>query len=316
MFNSIRKTIASSISALGNAIAPSSINIQVPVGAKSLTYPQVPQHLKDQQETTQSYTGQFHVSHLELLGSTYLKNAVAQLGAWSCLARAFSEYERTFGNKKATPAKFESLVEEFHCWNAAIDYSRQMSDEDIMLAANKIATVRPTKGSEDTDAIIARIRKCSVAELKAQREDAAAKQSAKRSEMLTGFLAAIGHFTGSDMDPSISNSKAAAKAIQTIEWIAKQDWDPSFVAGECLLIEADLKFLESNARKEEETEQGTFVNGTLSSDGMVRNALAEPRRKFGDSSERNNVERPMNPVLNEHDHEAFLEWQAEQHKAA
>ena len=299
--------------ALSAAMAPSSINVQVPAGATSLTHPNIPQHLKDQQEFTTSYAGMFHVSHLELLGSTYLKNAVAQLGAWSCLAKAFGEYERTFGNKKTTPAKFESLVEEFHCWNASIDSERQMSEDDIMLAADKIATVRPTKGSKDTDAIIARIRKCTVAELKAQREEAAAKQSAKRSEMLTGFLAAVSHFSGTDMDPAISNSKAAAKAIQTIEWIAKQDWDPAFVAGECLLIEADIKFLESNARKEEETEPGTFVNGTLSSDGMVRNALAEPHRKFGDISERNNVERPLNPVMNEADVNAFLEWQAAQH---
>lgn len=307
MFNNLRKTIA-------NFISPNTIS--VPAGTRNLGLPPAPKHMLEQQEHTTAYEGQFHVSHLELLGSTYLRNAIAQLGAWSCLAKAFGEYERTFGNKRATPAKFESLVEEFHCWNAAIDSSRQMSDEDIMLAADKIATVRPAKGSKDTDAIIARIRKCTVAELKKQREEAAAKQSAKRSEMLTGFLAAVGHFSGTDLDPSISNSKVAAKAIQTLEWVAtKWKGAPASIAAELLLIEGDIKFLESNARKEEQTDVGTFVNGTLSSDGMVRNALAEPRRKFGDGSERNNVERPMNPVLNELDTKAFLEWQAEQHAA-
>lgn len=305
MFNAIRKSIS-------NFIAPSSINIDVPAGTKSLTIPNAPKHIREQQDNTQQYIGQFHVSHLELLASDYLKNAIAQLGAWSALARAFSMYEKIVGNKRGDESAFEKLVEEFHCWNAATAENKQMDDEAITLAADKIAVVRPPKGSKETDAIIARIRKCTVAELKKQREEKAAKASAARTELLTGFVAALGHFSGTDMDPSIPNAKAAAKAVQTIEWLASQDWSPEFVAGECILIEADLATLERNARKEEETgDGGTFVEGTLTADGLVRNA--KQGRRFGE--ERPDTEVKMTPSIKPEDLAAFQAWQAEQHAA-
>lgn len=307
MFNALRKSIA-------NFINPAQVIINVPAGTTSLTYHAPAKHLTEQVSNTQQYVGQFHVSHLELLSSDYLRNAIAQLGAWSCLARAFSQYEKVVGQKRGDMSAFETLVEEFHCWNSAISEAKQMDDEAIALAADKISVVRPPKGSKETDAIIARIRKCTVAELKAQREEKAAKASAARTELLTGFCQTLGHWSGSDMDPSISNAKAAAKAVQTIEWLASQDWSPEFVAGECLLIEADLATLERNARREEARgDGGTFVDGTLTSDGMVRNALAQPNRKFGD--ERQDKEGILNPVLSAEDAAAFAAWQQEQRAA-
>ena len=305
MFNAIRKTIS-------NFIAPNQINVDVPAGAKSLTYPKIPQHVAEQKEHQTQYIGQFHVSHLELLASDYLKNAIAQLGAWSALARAFSVYEKVVGNKRGDESAFEKLVEEFHCWNAATSESKQMDDEAIALAADKIAVVRPPKGSKETDAIIARIRKCSVAELKKQREEKAAKASAARAELLNGFVAAIGHYSGTDMDPAMPNAKAAAKAVQTIEWLASQDWSPEFVAGECILIEADLATIERNARKEEETGDGdTFIDGTLTADGMVRNA--KEGRRFGE--ERPEYEGKLTSKIKPEDLAAFQAWQAEQNAA-
>ena len=54
----------------------------------------------------------------------------------------------------------------------------------------------------------------------------------------------------------MSAAKAAAKAVQTMEWIAST-WQgsPSAVAAELLLIESDLKTIEYMARKEEEHER-------------------------------------------------------------
>jgi hypothetical protein len=301
LFNSIRKSVST-------FIAPSCIKVDVPAGATSLTIPNLPRHMAEQRPHTTEYSGQFHVDSLELLGSQMLKDAIAQLGAWSALARAFSSYEKAHNNKRANQDEYRSLIEEMHCWNAATSIGKQMGDDDIALALHKISQVKPQKGNKDTDAIIADIRKCSIKELHAKREAAAKEQSAKREELLTAFMAEAVHCTGTDMNPSLPHAKVAMKVVQTLDWIAsKDDWSPEFVAAECLLIRADLATIEQASKKEQNN--STFVEGMLASDGLVRNAIAG--RKYGE--ERNEVERPLNPTISPEDAAAFAEWQAAQH---
>lgn len=189
MFTNVRKALAA-------IIAPKAIVINATQEqlsrARSVTTPAAPKHIINQrQHDQQPMVGDFHVSHLDSLGSNYLKNAIAQLGAWSCLARAFSEYVKVQGKRAADETKLGQLIDELHCWNAAIDSDKQMDEEAILLATDKIAEVKPVKGSPETDAIIARVRKMSVEEVRADREAKAAKQTAERQELILGFTQAV-----------------------------------------------------------------------------------------------------------------------------
>ena len=251
MFNSIRKSLA-------NLIAPASIQISVPAGTKSLTTPtieQVPMHVRTQSERVnrqEIITGKFHLSHLELMNSSYLRDAIAQLGAWSALARTFGEFEKAFNKKNADMSKYQSLLNEFHAWNAATSTEKQMDDETVCLTLDRLADPVVPKGNKDTDVIIARVRGLSVEEVQADRVAKAMKKSAARKDMLKALNSEIWKYDSDDLDPYISSAKVAAKAIQTLEWIAT-NWqgEPAGIAAELLLIEADIKVIEELAKKEE-----------------------------------------------------------------
>ena len=85
------------------------------------------------------------------------------------------------------------------------------------------------------------------------------------------------------MNPSIPSAKAAGKAVQTLEWVAT-NWqgDPAGISAELLLIEADLKKIERMARDAEERSDDPFEQGTLTGDGLIRNA--KQFRRFASSA--------------------------------
>jgi len=314
MFNNLRNKIAAMIAPASSRIINNGKFVVVPEGAKSLTNNDnkvAAKHLDQisRKHDNQPLVGNFHVSHLDELASDYLKNAISNLGAWSCLARAFSEYERVVSGRAQDETKLGSLFDEFHCWNSSMLEDKQMDEEAILIATDKMATTRPVKGSKETDAIIARVRKMSVEEVKADREAKAAKQTAARKELILGFTQAVWCFTSSDLNPSIASAKAAAKAVQTLEWVANSwNGDPAGIAAELLLIERDLGMIEKMARDAEAKGDDTFVDGTLTSDGLVRNAKLS--RKFGE--ERSDSEGKLDKRNTALDVEAFRKWQQDQ----
>ena len=276
--NNLRNIIA-------DAIAPNR-TIKAPAGVKSITIPQAPKHVltqaERQHEQPAKIPGKVRVSQIVDLSSDYLKHALLQYGAWIALAKAFSEYERIAGKRGVSDQKMASFIEEFHSFNSACDASKQMDEESVIITVDRLANVPPQKGSKETDAIIARVRKCSVEELKAQRIKQAEQASARRAELLEGFIAQVWSFTGTDVDPAIDGPKAATKALQTMDYIATQ-WtgNPASIAGELLLVEADIAKLERIAR--EDSDAGTdqrFINGTLTADGMMNQEEVE--RRIGD----------------------------------
>ena len=253
MFNAIRKTIAT-------FIAPKTVTVdatqQQLAAARSVTYTTLPQQHHLMTQADRAYvagrvTGKFSVSDLDLLSSAYLRDSIANYAAWCALAMAFSAYERMAGKKNADATAFGKLVDEFHCWNAALPEGKQMDEEAILLAAEKLCQPRPDRSSDATDAIIARVRKITVAEVKADREAKAKAAAEKRRNLLDGFLAEVWGFTSSDMNPSISGAKAEAKAISTIEFVATS-WqgDGASIAAELLLMEDDIKKLRHIAHQE------------------------------------------------------------------
>ena len=297
MFNSIRKTIAQFIS-------PSAVVINVPKGATSLTVQQLPEHVRTQVQraSTAPMKGDFHVSHLDLLSSTYLKNAISNLGAWGALARGFAAYEQCVARPRADRTRLETAINEFHCWNASLPTEKQMESDEILLTLDKMATTSVPKGDATTDAIIARVRKCSVDELKADRMAVAAKQSAHRQELILGYVAELNNYSDEDFDPSISIVKAAGKVMQTATWVAtKWQGEPVGIASELLLIEADQAIIEAMAKAaDEKTYETSYEPG---------------HRKFGDERNENTRHVQDDVEMKRLDYAAYQAWVADQKSA-
>lgn len=229
---------------------------QVPAGVKSLSYSTSIPTTHAVVDAVQ-YKGSVIAEDLVELNSTYIRNAVAQLGAWTALAKGFNAFLKD-------PKSAEPFVDEFHYWNSITTTEAQMSEEATINTIAKLSQVKPAKGNEQTDAIISRVRKVSVDALKAEREVKAAKDSAKREAGILAFdqmvWATVGHGDG---NYSISGAKAVSKAMDTMMWIANWTGNPDQIAGELLLCESDIANLERVARKEAEREGesiGTFGN--------------------------------------------------------
>lgn len=227
-----------------------------PVGVKSLSYATA-----ERAPTTHAdvdpvqYKGSVTSEDLLDLNSTYIRNAVAQLGAWTALAKGFNAFLKN-------PKDAEVYVDEFHYWNSVTATEGQMNEEATLNTVAKLSQVKPAKGSVETDKIIARVRKISVEAIAAEREAKAAKDTAKREAAILAFDQMIWQSVGhGDGTYSIPGSKAVSKAMDTMMWIANWTGNPDQIAGELLLCEADMAQLEIVARKEEERKgesQGTF----------------------------------------------------------
>ena len=252
--NSIRRAVA-------NAIAPSNVGTiangsgnqlsapqptvqQIPAGVRSFSTPTM---VNPERVTV----GHISLSDLEGFSSLYLRDAIAQLGAWSELAQAFTAYERQYGRKVQDFGQYQKHLESFHAWNAATSTEKQMDDEKVIVTLDKLAEASVPRGNDQTDAIIARVRKCTVDDVRAERIKKAEQKAAARREMLSAIAAEVWKFTGDAIEPTISAAKCEAKAIQTLEWIATS-WqgDPANVAAELLLIEDDLQHIKYAARQE------------------------------------------------------------------
>lgn len=248
--------------AIANAIAPIAVDLpnvgkeQQDNDLSNVRVTKIPANVRTfsspTQNTEQRVTvGHIAVSDLEAFNSMYLRDAVAQLGAWSELAQSFSAYEKQFGKKIPDFSTYQKHLEAFHAWNAATSSEKQMDDEAVCLTLDRLAETTIQRGNKDTDAIIARIRKMSIEDVQAERITKAEQKTAKRKDMLSAIAAEVWQFAGYDLDPTLSASKVEAKAIQTLEWIANT-WqgDPAGIAAELLLIEADLRYIRSQARQE------------------------------------------------------------------
>ena len=254
MFNSIRRAIASFI-----APAAGTINATPAQLAKVQTLT-IPANVGTQRnrsviasQSAEMKNGKFYPEHLELLSSQYLRDAIAGLGAWGSLAKMFNEYAKMQNRRNADPSKYEQAKEEFHIWNAATSIDKQMGEEQVIIALDKIAEVNVPQGNKDTDAIIARVLNKDLATVQADRVTKAAKQTAERKAMLAHLCADVWQYSGEEVDCFLSSAKVASKGIQTLEFIATY-WQgrPEAIAAELLLIESDMKTIEALAQREED----------------------------------------------------------------
>ena len=96
------------------------------------------------------------------------------------------------------------------------------------------------------------------------------------------------------------------KAIQTMEWIASWDaFDPASQAAELLLIEADIRLLEKIG-KQANDDGNTFIDGVLTTDGMMRNATVKPESGRGKAATKSKNAEVVS------DQEQYNNWQADE----
>ena len=268
MFATLRNAIANMISTKKQV----QCTMVLDHGAKDLTYNKMPNFLSNTQALeSQAYKGEFSTSHLELLNSQRVKEAICGLGAWSALARAFNSYNNNLDKpvNRRDEKQINSLIDEFHAWNSLAQ--NQMDEDAVMDLATRLADVQPPKGNPSTDLIIARVRKCSVEDVKKDRERKAAVKAAIRVERIIGFVQHVWSWTVVETEYSIPMMKVINKVIQTMEWVAGWDsYDPAQTAAEILLMEDDLRTIEKLAKIKNNDHGEDFIEGVLTADGMMR----------------------------------------------
>jgi hypothetical protein len=268
MFATLRNAIASMFATKKQA----QCTMTLESSAKNLTYGKMPSFLANQ-PTTESFAfkGEFSTSNLNLLNSTRVKEAICGLGAWSALARAFNAYNQNLDKpiQRRDDEKVNALIDEFHAWNSCAQ--NQMDEDAVMDLATRLADVQPAKGNAQTDIIIARVRKCTVEEVRADRDRKAKVKAAIRVERIVGFVEHVWSWSVVDTEYSIPMAKVIGKVIQTMEWVAGWDaFDPAQVAAEILLMEDDLRTLEKLAKNKCNDHGEKFIDGVLTADGMMR----------------------------------------------
>lgn len=268
MFATLRNAIANMISTKKQV----QCTMVLDHGAKDLTYNKMPNFLSNTQALeSQAFKGEFSTSHLELLNSQRVKEAICGLGAWSALARAFNSYNNNLDKpvNRRDEKQINSLIDEFHAWNSLAQ--NQMDEDAVMDLATRLADVQPPKGNPSTDLIIARVRKCSVEDVKKDRERKAAVKAAIRVERIVGFVQHVWSWTVVETEYSIPMMKVINKVIQTMEWVAGWDsYDPAQTAAEILLMEDDLRTIEKLAKIKNNDHGEDFIEGVLTADGMMR----------------------------------------------
>lgn len=282
------------ISSLRNSIANLIAADRQPVrmivdNAKAITTPNMPAHVLSQHERAEQQAlvaGKFYVMDLTNLSSERVRDAIASLGCWSALARGFSEYERVTGKRNLSDAKLNVLVDEFHAWNASSSARGYMTSDQLFEAVAKMSVVNAPKGSPETDAILARVKKVSVETIRADRLKKAEAKTAARIDLIEGFVALIEGSTGGTIEHhAMSSAKALDKAIQTLDWVA--GWDsnnPAEQAAELLMIEDDIRLIKQLAKVEKDNGQD-YEDGVMASDTLNKNIDAlDKGRRAGESA--------------------------------
>ena len=213
--------------------------------------------------TREPILGSVTTEDITNFSSKYARNAVAQLGCWSAMARGFTEFV-----KDQKSDKVDNLCLEFHAWNAAAE--TEMSDESTLETIAKLSQVKPAKGDKQTDAIIARVLHKSVDEVRADREAKALVATKKREDMIIAFNTVLWSSVYSEGSYSLSAERVMNKLEQTLLWMA--GWDttnPSALAAELLLIEADIAYVKQLAKLEQGAEHD-YEEGVMCADTLTR----------------------------------------------
>lgn len=258
-------------------------------------------------EAKERSTGVFHCDDLMLIQNQRARTAVAGLGSWTALANAVrrftTEMDKTASRRD--PSKWEQMLEEFHMWNAL---SPQPMDADATQTVIEKLMIKPEpKSNSATDMIIAEVRNISIEKVREERIARTKAANLKRVEYIESFNSMLWDAAHSnDVPATLAWEKVFLKLAQTMEWIAGWDsYDPASVAGEILEIKEDIRLLKKQEKLSNTTGQRQdFVNGVLTTDGMIKNSTIAPENNRGFTGvETRNVD-----VVK--DKQAYEEWLA------
>lgn len=267
-------------------------------GSKNLTYGKIPEYQRSVTPmASMGIKGEITPEHLSMFRSNRGKQTVASLGCWSALARAFSLFmkEQQVHPSRQNWDKVYNTLAEFHAWNAACcekssgffvrdngeaygeNLGFTMSEEEVEITVAKLAILPMPRGDDKTDAILAKVRGCSMEVLRKEREDDINQRSEKRLSLVQEFCQMIwaGVGSGDEVEVSMPISKAIGKLAQTLQWVAGWKLDPASAASECLLLQDDIETLtkmvgHSSDDLRDRDPDTHFINGSLTTDGMMR----------------------------------------------
>lgn len=250
-------------------------------------------------------TGVFHCDDLMLIQNQRARTAVAGLGSWTALANAtrkfITEMDKTPARRD--PCKWEPLLEEFHMWNSMSP--NPMDCEATLSTIEKLMIKPEPKSNTATDKIIAEVLNVPVEKIREERIARTKKANLKRIDHIESFNSMLWSAAHTDDVPaSLPWEKVFLKLSQTMEWIAGWDsYDPASVAAEIIEIKEDIRLLK-NQEKLSNTEHMDFIEGTLTTDGMIKNSTVEPDSNRGFTKvESKNIEYQANI-------QAYEEWLA------
>ena len=264
-------------------------------GSKNLTYGKVPEHQRSVTPfASTALQGEVTPDHISDFRSQRGKAAVAGLGCWSALAKSFNAFmrEQQVHPSRQDWSKTYALLAEFHAWNAACCekssgfYVRDsgdaygenlgfaMNEEEVELTVAKLAVLPMPRGDDKTDSILAKVRGCSIEVLRKEREDDINQRSQKRLGLVQEFCQMVWASVNDDpVEVSMPISKVISKLAQTMQWIASWKLDPAAAAAEVLLLQDDMEHLSKvigRQSDEDSKHDKYFVNGMLTSDGMMK----------------------------------------------
>ena len=265
----MKNTLRSIRLLISRAIAPSCVSEETDADrAANKKFQQRKQAVLESQYATaakqrEALVGHVSTATLQDFSSDYARNAVSSLGAWSALAKGFSDFVKN--PKSESSNKF---CNEFHAWNAVATNERQLDDEATLAVIARLSQVQPAKGNKQTDEVIARILKKSLDEVQADREQKAKARTAQREEHILAFNTLLWSSVWSEGEFSLPAQKVMDKLEQTLEWMA--GWDstnPAALASELLLLESDMKLVSTISRQEPADD---YIDGVMAADTLTR----------------------------------------------
>lgn len=254
---------------------PSALATTAPVPAAKV----IPFGVGTKKQPTRSYDyqdqgrvfGDISLEMVSQLHSDRIKHAILSYAAWSSLAIAFGLYQKTKGRyvREEVIQKFQHSVDTFHAWNASLP--TPMGEEQVEDITTRLTSPLIPQENNETDIIRARVRGCTVEEIKSQRLAKAEKERALRESHVAGFLSEVWSGTSIADDPVMPAIKVLAKAEATLEWMAQQDWIDT---ADLLIAEADIKILKGLTKEYGGYEGSRAIDEALASEEMMAAGLA------------------------------------------
>lgn len=212
--------------------------------------------------------GNLSLEQLKELASTRIKDAIFNYAAWLCLARAFNTFCKTVAKRMQGQQALDvaKALNEFHDWNSSMN--NPMDQERIEEIVAKLATPQVPRENDATDAILARIKGMSIADVRKIRLEKAEAQAKDREAKIKNFLQEVEVMAECAElgNPSINAQTATLKAIDCLQWLA--NWENPDMA-ELLIAEGDITILEALAHSEGLKENGAGESSREIDDAML-----------------------------------------------